>query len=463
MNFKKMPEMKWIAGKSSLALIFWDNAVDAVWLEQSLLGSTVRLMERFSLNETTPDLLAQRFLAAEKTPARVLVCLPRALLMQRTLHYPIAVKDDLAQMLQFEAARHVPLPEADRRIAFTAVPLPGGKQIAVNLLAARNSEISAFLEPWIKAGIPVDEVVSLSALLAPGAGNVPVLQLLTDDAHIELALFANGLLQDSLLMDRQAAGFCKETLVDAARRMAVRHHEMLGAEGIGRIISAGPAVLPEEFQNSLGVAFGLHIHPLEVPAVILPDIAAFADVPVLTEALCAVAAEPPLSLNLIDRSGRKVPLSRRTLIIAGLCALLAVELPVSWLVRTFSPAMATKSIARETADLKRKAASIQIVKNENRDLRSELEQLDEMGKTRVSIMSMLKVLSDTLPEDTYLQSVAYTRGDDIRIKGRSKTPDRLPQLMLSIPFVATIEESDIGEKENDYFGFTLSAALRSAK
>ena len=461
MNFKNMPEMKWMAGKSSLVLVFQDNTVDAVWLEQSMLGPVIRLMKRFQRDEQLPELLAQQFRAAEKTPARVLVCLPRAMVMQRTLFYPAAVQNDLAQMLQFEVSRHVPLPEADRRVAFAATPLPDGKQLGVNLLAARSTEIAAFLEPLTAAGIPVDEVSSLSSLLVPAADGVPVLLVLTDHAHVELVLFANGLLQDSLLIDRQAAGFSKEMLVDAARRMAVRHRELLGAEGIGRIVCAGTTELPEEFRNSLETSFGLHTHPLELPDTLRPAVAALHIVPVLTEALCAAAVDLPPTLNLIEKTGRKVPLSRRTLIVAGLCILLAAELLGGWLVRTFSPAIALKAVGHETADLKRRAAPIQIVKNQNRDLRSEIEQLDELGKSRVSIMSMLKVLSDTFPEDTYLQSITYSRGDSIRIKGRSKTPDRIPQLVQSLPFVKTIEESDTGEKEDEYFGFSLTAALRS--
>ncbi len=462
MNFKNMPEMKWMAGKSNLVLIFRDRTVDAVWTEQSLLGLSVRLMERVPRDEQMPESLAAKIRAADKTPARILVCLPRSMVMQRTLAYPAAVQNDLAQMLQYEAARHVPLPEADRRIAFASAPLPSGKQIGVNLLAARHSEVSALIAPLVAAGIPVDEVTSLSSLLVPSGAGVPVLMILTDDTHIELVLFANGLLQDSLLVSRQAAGFDKETLVDAARRMIVRHHETLGSEGIGRIICAGEAELPEDFRNSLEVSFGVHLHALEIPEVLQAVVSSSA-APVLTEALCASVAEPPASLNLIDRSGRKVPLSRRTLMVAGLCALLAVELLAGGLIRTFSPALALKAAEHDTVDLKRRAAPVQIVKNQNRELRSELEQLSELGKTRVSIMGMMKTLSDTLPEDTYLTSIAYSRGDDIKLKGRSKVPDQLPQLIQSIPFVKTIEESDTGEKTDEYYGFTISAALRSAR
>jgi Tfp pilus assembly protein PilN len=149
--------------------------------------------------------------------------------------------------------------------------------------------------------------------------------------------------------------------------------------------------------------------------------------------------------------------------VAGLCALLAVEVLIGWLVRTVSPALSLKSVEKENAELKRRAASIQTVKNQNRDLRSELAQIDEMGKTRVSVMSMMKELSDKLPDDTYLTSITYKRGDDIRLKGRSKTADRVPHLVQELPFVKSIEESDAGEKDGEYLVFSLAAALRSVR
>lgn len=463
MNFKNVQQMKWMTGRSNLVLVFRDRTVDAVWTEQSLLGPSVRLMERFARDDKMPAALEAQIRAADKIPSRVLVCLPREMVMQRTLVYPASVQNDLAQMIQFEAVRHVPLPEAERRIAYASAPLPGGKQIGVNLLAARGAEISALLEPLTAAGIPVDEVTSLSSLLVPADSSVPLLLVLADEIRIELALFADGLLQDSMLIDRQAAGFSKETLADAVRRLTVRHREQLGAEGIGKILCAGPAPLPEEFTHGLEAAFGLHVHPLEVPEELKAVQASFADKPVLTEALCVSVAEPPVSLSLIDRPGRKIMLSRRTVIIAGLCALLAVELLAGGLVRIFSPAVALRTAERDAAELKRKAAPVQTVKNQNRELRSELDQLNELGRTRVSIMGMMKTVSDTLPEDTYLLAFEYAKGDKITVRGRSKTPDRLPQLIQSLPFVESIEESDTGEKENEYYGFRISAALKECK
>jgi Tfp pilus assembly protein PilN len=248
-----------------------------------------------------------------------------------------------------------------------------------------------------------------------------------------------------------------------ANKTFSRGGETLGAEGVGKMIASGPSALSEEVRLAFEVAFGLHFYEVELPEPLRPAVASVSESsPVLTEALCAVFADPPLTLNLIEQSGRKVPLNRRTLLLAGLCGLLVAELLIGWLVRTVSPAVALKSAQQEAADLKRRSAAIQTMKSQNRELRSELEQLAEMGKTRMSLMGMLKVLSDTLPDDTYLRGFTYDRGDEIQIKGRSKKPDQLPQLLLSVPFVSTIEKSDTGEKTDEYFSFDLTAALRSA-
>ncbi|MFA5689170.1 MAG: hypothetical protein WC959_08495 [Kiritimatiellales bacterium] len=458
---------------SSLTLVIQNKTVDAVWIEQSLLGPAVKMAERFPRAEA-PELLAEKICTAGKIPARVLVCPPRSLVMQCTLFYPAAVRNDLAQMLQFEAARHVPLPENDRRISFAFAPAPDGKQIGVNLLAARASEITALLAPFRAAGIPVDEVIPLSALLVSPPESASQLIIFSSGGETELALYANGLLQDSLNfeyrirnVEQQREGdtskfeipcstCCGSELVDSIRKLVARHRDLIGAEGVGKIIYTGDEKLPEETRHALEAAFGLYVQTLEAPEN-FP-----AGNPALTPALCAAVAEAPATLNLIDRSGRKVPLSRRTLIIIGLAALLAVELTGGWLVHTFAPAAAIKSVERETAVLRRRAAPVAAVRNENREMQAEIAQLNELVQTRESVMEMLNTISTTLPTNTYLQGMDYSRGKSIQLRGRSKEPDQLPQLVMSLPFAGAVEESNIGEKNEDYYGFRITAALRSS-
>ena len=93
----------------------------------------------------------------------------------------------------------------------------------------------------------MDEVTALSSLLAPAAAGGAVLQVLSDDAHVELAFYQHGLLQDSLLLPRPAGGIGKEALADAARRLAAQHREALGAEFVDYYVHIKHAEI-ERFQ-----------------------------------------------------------------------------------------------------------------------------------------------------------------------------------------------------------------------
>lgn len=445
-------------GRSSLVVVFWDHVVDAVWLEQSLLGPSLRLMERMPRDEQLPAALGQRLRESAAMPSRVLVCLPRKMAMQRTLCFPLAVRDDLAQMLQFEAARHVPLPESDRRLAHAASPMPDGKQLGVHLLAARTSDLETFLKPLTAAGVPVDEVTALGTLLTPPATEGAVLQILSDADHVEVTLFQHGLPQESLLLQRPAGGAGQDELVDAVRRLVARHRERLGSEGVGRLVCAGPSVLADEVLGGLGMALGLHAQAMEIPERLRPVVPRGAVV--LTEALRAAATAMPPELNLIDRTCRRVSWSRRKVAITALGVVLAAELLAGTALHALAPAAALKKTEQEGAELKRRAAPVLAVRNQNRELRSELKQLNQLAGQHISVMGLLKTISDALPDDTYVLSLEYVRGDQIRLRGRSKAPDHLPDVLQAIPVVKTIEEWDIGEKQDDYFGFRFTAALR---
>jgi hypothetical protein len=74
-------------------------------------------------------------------------------------------------------------------------------------------------------------------------------------------------------------------------------------------------------------------------------------------------------------------------------------------------------------------------------------------------MEILKVVSDTLPEDTYLRQISCNQ-EEIWLRGYSKEPDKVPELVMSLPFVDTISTSKIESERDGYHEFTLSASLR---
>ncbi len=441
-----------MTNKSTLCILFRDETVDAAFIDRTVLGAQIKFLERLPRDEAVFEAVAERLRTAEKTPSCVLLCIPRDLVMQRTLRYPAMSPADVASMIQYEATRHVPLPENERALGWYSISSPDEKQVVVNLLAGRESEIRALVAGFGEAGVPIDEVVPFSSALVQTLGSKPTLLVVSDVRKIELCLYGEGQLRESQVLVKDAPGFGPERVVSAARQMAAKNRDWLGMEGVGRILLAGPQPLEADLES----AFGLRVQPLEVPVEFAGLEAPLADV------LLAASAVRSPDLNLIENTGRKVPISKRSILLASLCAILAIEL-VAWLAfKTGAPALQRRQVAEEIAKVRRRAAPVQRMKDKNRDMRKQLYRLDELCNRHVSVMQIWKEVSELLPEDSYLQLAYYKTGDSLHIRGLSKEPDRLPERLLASPLIEAISKSDIGKKEGDYHSFAITVTLRNS-
>ncbi|QBG48576.1 hypothetical protein EGM51_14625 [Verrucomicrobia bacterium S94] len=445
-----------MSAKTTMCILFGDRTVDAVFVDRSMLGIQIRFIERFPRDEKLFEALAERISTEEKTPARVMLCIPRNAVIQRTLRYPAAARDELENMIRFEAVRHIPLAEEERLMGWSSADTPDGQQVVLNLTAARRGEVCELVTQFERAGVPIDEALAFSSVISPALSTVPTLLVLADADHIELGLYGQDILQDSQCIPRSVPGFSPQRLVAAARQMAARNKNWLGDEGISRILTAGPEPLPEA-EDELGTAFGLQVQPLDIPEA---EAAALSEEqPSLAEVLLAASVVPDGTLNLIEDKKRKVPISRRTLVISALCILLTAELLTAYALRSGAPWLQRRKVAKEIQEMNRATAEIQEMRNLNRTFRKQLVQLERIRESRTSTMEMLKAVSEVLPEDTYLNGLSY-REDQLTLKGYSKEPDRLPERVLALPFVDTLNTSDIGRKEGEYHEFELSVSLR---
>lgn len=445
--------------KANMCILFRDEAVDVVFVDHSVLGAQIKFSERLPRNDQLFEAIGALLKAAEKTPTNVTLCVPRDDVMQRTLRYPVSVREDLGNMIQFEATRHVPLPETDRLLGYTTADSPDEKQVVLDLVAARRSAIQALVDGFEAAGVPVDEAIPFCSLIAPSLSDVATLLVLVDAQQVELCLYGQGMLQDSQLIRRDMPGFSPERVIIAARQVVAKHKTWLGDEGVSRILVGGVDQLPTPFEADLGTAFGLHTHRLELPETMA---AAVAEVETpLVEVMLAASLDAVPTLNLIENRNRKVPISKRTILISSLCLLLAVETLSAFTLKTMAPAMQRKKVMHEIEGMKRKTASIQKMKDKNRMFRKQLYRLESVCSSHVSAMEVLRTLSDALPEDTYLRQFSFD-GAEIRLKGYSKTPDKVPELVMALPFVNTVSTSDIEKKVDDYHEFSLGVSLRSS-
>jgi hypothetical protein len=450
-----------LAGKmqqSTLSLLVWDEVVDAVMVEQSILGPSISVMERFPNGETVYETIAARVAATGKVPSRVTVCLPRSETVMRTLRYPALVQNDLEQMVPFEATRHLPFPETDRCLGYNFVQTEDHENLDVHLLAARSTSVNRVLTAVQAAGLPVDVALVFSSMTAGSLGTEPTVFVVSDVKHIEVSLVCNGLVCDSMCLPRNGG----PPLIGAVQRIIASNHERIGPGGIARLVTAGPEPLGEGQKEELCVTLGLDAEALAAPEALSAPLKHYQG-EVLVEALLAACSLPPPSLNLTAFAGRRVPMNRRTKWILGLTAVLLFELVAGWMLWMNAPARAQKSAEEKMLVLSRQAEPVQKMKDQNRAMRNELLALHDLVNNRASLMEMLQILSDKIPEDSYFTGLEYERGGRIKMEGRTKDPDALlALLMMDIPFVSMVEASDIGEKRGEYHSFSFTCSLKGA-
>jgi len=438
-----------------MSILFQDTVVDVVFIDYSILGTQIRFIERLERDETLYEKIAELLKSTEKIPALVTLFLPRENIMQRTLRYPAIAKNEIKNMVQLEATRHVPLPEEDRAIAWSAATSADEKQLILNLIATRKSTLTTFTQAFEEEGVPIDEIIPFNAAIATTLGENPSLLLLVDSKHVEVSLYGDNQLQDSQWISLQESGIDSDQIVTLARQIMVRNKKWLGDEGINRIWLTNRIPLPENLQSDLETQFGVHVYSLQPPEDFDVD-------ETFSNLLLATQSPRPPTLNLLENKRRKIPLSKRTLIITGLSLLLFLELTTAIIVKTNAPKQQRKQVAKELVKIRKKIAPIQKMKKQNRELEHQLAKMNDLCHQKISVMTILQSVSDTLPMDSYLQYFSYRKGSGISFRGASKRPERLPELLQALPIIDTITKSDLGRKIGEYQSFSMSATIKES-
>jgi Tfp pilus assembly protein PilN len=242
-------------------------------------------------------------------------------------------------------------------------------------------------------------------------------------------------------------------VIDKAQRMIARNHLWLGDEGVAQILSAGPVAISEKLQNLLSVALGLTAQPLNAPA----EVSIAAPIEALRSALEVL----PESLNLTEARKRKFSMNRRSITLTALASILLIQL-IAWpILYAQAPKAAQSKWNRELREVKKETAQLQKTKTEIRQMRDELNNLEELSKDQLSMMQVLKMVSDGLPEDSYLSRIQFSKEGDLKLSGLSKNVSALSGTLLTLPFVKDIIKSDSNERSNsEYSSFNINFTVK---
>ncbi len=117
---------------------------------------------RFDIGGQPDDIVradVHRLLGSGPSPERrLLLAAPSLAVLRRSMQFPVAVEPNLRQVLAFEMDRQTPFKADQVHFDFQVEPLPGGKQIRVDIAVAPKPALDALVERSRALGLALDGV-----------------------------------------------------------------------------------------------------------------------------------------------------------------------------------------------------------------------------------------------------------------------------------------------------------------
>lgn len=345
---------------------------------------------------------------------RAVLVLPRDLAAVSRVLLPLAARENLAQVLEFESENLLPLPR-DKVLVDYGVREIGGERLEVLLVACPADVVREHLQALEDAFVRPRAVVLTSMALADyvafcrGDGEQPIGLVVEEARGTELAVVRDGRLLASQLLPRRGAGD-DAALARASSRIASESGVTLEDEGFYE----WPGVGGDD--RLLKLASG----PLELS----PDLTMKPDaalLPAIGAALGAVR-EGRVTLNLLPAEGRRRSeegLSVATVVLTAVVMVLAVVWGTSALVKD---AMLRRQVTEQLEALEPQVREARALEDEIESMQGQMNVLTAGQDQRVTLL--IKELTDIVPGDAYLTSL-NVRGGRITMDGQARAASDL--------------------------------------
>lgn len=384
-------------------------------------------------------------------PGAVHLCLARQELLLNRLVLPIAARENLAQVLEYEIERVIPLPRDEIFYDYQVRESGQGEngRLAVLVVSVPRRVVSQYVDALEGAGIRPKSVVVAAAALGDytafcrGALAQPVALLVREGGEGEIAVFVERQLVASHAL-RGHAPSNAEVNAMVRRDLAEVFHAVEGP--VDLLVASTPnghgnGASPEGTLDLFALASGR----LEAPTSFF-DAADPTLLPAVGAALGAVR-EGVVDIDLLPAEHRPV---QEGLFVPLLLLVAAVVLALvyggSVIVRD---EMTRRALASEVEALEPQVAAIKKQEADVRKFQTQIATLTENQDRRV--VQFLKELTDKIPSDAYLTTLRY-RNNRIEMDGFATKSSELIQILESSPlfknaqFTSPITQGQAGQE-----------------
>ncbi|MFM7141225.1 MAG: PilN domain-containing protein [Alphaproteobacteria bacterium] len=393
------------------------------------------------------------------------LCLPRGVALLSRLVLPAAAKDDLRQVVDFEADRALPIPRAD--LYWDYLVREAGEKLDVLVVAVPRKVVADHLAALEKAGIrPRSVTITPVALLdlvafATHGEGAPVATLVDDGGVIELDFVAGNALRTSHLLrpaEVSTAAACERIVAEEAKTAVatdVQSYAWRAGADAAAMLGGADGSLPEELL-SRGPDLARRLDDV----LSAPDGFFDAPDPTVLPAIgtaLGVVREDRAGLNLLPPEERRVG-DEGAPVLTFLLASLLVLATLGWLGTAMWKDSHNLGILHERLDeLEPQVRQVHHDEDEAKATRDRLKILTQGDQRKISVL--LRELTEVIPEDAYL-STFRVRNDRVELEGFARSAsDLVPLLEKSKHFRNAQFTSPVTKVQNNQERFSLTTEI----
>ena len=353
---------------------------------------------------------------------RTYLCLPRTSAILNRFVLPVAARENLAQVIEYQIEQYIPLTRDEVYFDYSVRDV-GEDRIEVLVMCLPRSAAQLCLDALEAAGVRPRGIVMASTAIADylafcrGDGDAPMGIVLDAENAVELALVREGRLLASQLIPATRANAPGGFARSLARQLG---DVMLAPDDVPLYRWAlanghGSVVLDVGEGDLMGLAAG----KLEGP----PELFERADhalLPAVGAALDAVR-EGTVDVNLLPVEGRHRDdgLGLTTLVLAAMVLVLGAVWGTSALVKD---EVMRRQLRAQIEEVSPRVREVKALQAQIEDLNKQIEVLTAGEDERLTLL--LKEVTDLIPADAYLTSLNL-RGGRLTLDGQARAASDL--------------------------------------
>lgn len=432
-----------------------EDRIDCVVVRRRLRHARVLAAFSSSLGEQVEAALRAKLRELGVRARRVHVGIPRRRAVVKAIELPAVAGADVRRMVGFELERHLPFPAADALYDFQLLEALPDRPVRVLLVAVERRVFERLAQLLREAGLVprlVDVTIHNLAVLAAGGtearGEARVV-VRVEETEAELVVVRHGRPIVSRAFAVPASGKERGHVLADELRRSLGSLRADDREAVADVVALGDALTVTDWAE-------LPVHTtIALPA----DVTGVPDDRRLLPALALALRRPGhgiLRTNLMPDELRPRPFPWPLAVTAGLAAatlLLALAIPAVTLIRDERRLGAVDAaLARLGPDVR----EVERVVTAAEHARREVETLRGFEAQHLPTLSLLRELTELLPQDVWLTNVSVDR-KGLELAGFANSASQLIPLLEASPTLERAEFTSPVTKGRDREQFRLKA------